>query len=106
MSMKSLGDSIWPVGRRSVTPTALRKFSPLGDNLAAVTPPKESYTENLPPMSMSPTWERPTDCSGLAAIPKAGSVRIRCASRKVSRLWEAKGPLVVIAGTPNAAKEP
>ena len=46
-------------------------WTKFGDSLAAVTPPKESYTENLPPMSMSPTWERPTDCSGSAAIPKS-----------------------------------
>src|SRR6266404_4381388 len=95
-SMKLSGDSIWLVGRRNVTPTAVRKFRPDGDILASVLPPKESNTENLPPMSMSPRWDLVTDDNGAATIPNAESVRIRCASRTVSRFWEANGPFVVI----------
>ena len=96
-SMKLSGDSTCPVGIRKIPPTAVRKFNPCGDILASALPSNESYTENFPPMSMSPKWEWPFDVSGAAEIPNAVSVRMRCASGTVSRFWEAKGPLVVIA---------
>ncbi len=82
---------------RKTPPTAVRKFNPVGDILAEVLPLKLSKTENLPPISMSPTWDRVTDCSGSAAMPNLGSVRIVCASRKDNRVCAANGPVVVVA---------
>src|SRR5438045_5893289 len=96
ISMKLFGDSICPLGMRKIPPMDVRKFNPLGDILASVFPPKESNTENLPPISISPKWDLPTDWSGSAIMPKAESERMSGASRTDRRLRDAKGPLVVM----------
>src|SRR5689334_10563000 len=76
---------------------AVRKFRPVGDILADVLPLNVSKRENLPPISMSPTWDLLFDSSGAAEIPKAGLVKIVCASRSDSRVCAAKGPVVPAA---------
>src|SRR5258706_15163508 len=96
ISMKLSGDSIWLVGRRNVTPTALRKLNPWGDILASVLPPKVSNTENLPPISMSPIWDLLFDSRGAEEMPHRGSVRICCALRTVRRFCDANGEIPVM----------